>query len=103
MGTAALLRDPPEVFARTCELMHQDVWVLQSSLSEITDMMVSALRTHERPLLVTYLDRLLCAGFTDAELKGALNRNVVDWAVGSHGARGFLESLRDSARKEEVR
>ena len=103
MATAALLQDPPEVFSRTCRLMHQDVDVCHSSLGEVTDMMASALRTEDRPLLAAYLDKLLRAGFTDAELKGVLNRNVSDWGFGTREARRFLESLRDSARKEKVR
>ena len=102
MGKA--LRHPPPAFVTVCGMPQYPFW--EEGLEDMrawAHEAVKAVAAKEKPALKRYLDDLLAGSYTNAELKGLVNRSLTDYGFNPAGARWFLETLRAALERDGIR
>ena len=97
------LRIPPEAFVAVCGMLHQGADVLYPDLDAWADVAIGAVPTEAWPGLLHYINAMLDGRYTNAELKGLVNRTPMDYGFNSAGARMFLETLRGALERAGTR
>ena len=94
MMSAKPLLNPPDVFSRMFLLLHQDAFEIYPTIETWIEDHVEDLSAGARTTLKTYLDRVLDGSFTNAQLRGLLQRTEAAWFTDTKGARHVLEEIR---------
>ena len=81
----------PAAFVAFCRMLHQDAFVMASSIDEAAQSCVRSLSAPQRVELRAYLEKLL-ATRNGAELRGALNRHVPNHSFSATAARELLRA-----------
>jgi hypothetical protein len=103
MGGGGRLRHPPEAFLAVCNALYVGADQLEPSLEAWADQAIFAAAPEARSGLLHYINDVLDGRYTNAELRGLLQRTGMAYGFTTKGARMFLECLRDALERAGTR